>query len=192
MWWLVFFVIPLSLLSVAVLIGGETAFFYSMYSAIMIMGILQTSERFIKMAVELDHTSGDLVSTYHMGNPTLFRSDRDVATSLNDVEEASFLSLADQTMVRLYHEKSFTDKPTAFFIPSDVEKQFQNSLHRHDVTIRKKLDEDTNRWVWGRFVATALLLGIMPFSAIFIWPAASWPFLVSLVVNSVFLVRQGW
>ncbi|WP_396612150.1 hypothetical protein ACH9L7_02360 [Haloferax sp. S1W] len=192
MWWLVFVVIPVCLLSVALLIGGKTAFFYSMYSAIMMVAILQTSERFIKMTVELDQDTGDLVSTYHMGEPTLFRSDQDVATSFNDVEAARFLSLADQTMVRLYNEKSFTNKPTAFLIPSDIERHFRDSLQRHDVSIRGEPDGNATRWVWGRFVATVLLLGIIPLSAVFIWPAGSWPFLLALVVNSVFLIRQGW
>lgn len=191
-WWLVFVVIPISLLSIAVIIGSETTFFYGMYSAIMMIAILQTSERFIKMTVELDQAAGELVSTYHMGEPTLFRSDQDVATSFDDVRAARFLSLADQTMIKLYNEKSFTDKPTAFLIPSDVEKQFRDSLQRHDVSIWGKSDGSVTRWAWGRFVATALLLGIIPLSTVFIWPAGSWPFLLALVVNSVFLLRQGW
>ncbi|AFK21190.1 hypothetical protein HFX_6063 (plasmid) [Haloferax mediterranei ATCC 33500] len=192
LWWTVFAVVPAVLLAFGSLVSDKGTYAYHMYCAFLMTATLQSSERFISMTAKLDQGAGELVSTYHMGEPTLFRSDEDVSTSFEDVESARFVTLADQTVVRLYYRNSFTNKPTVFLVPSDIEDQFRESLRQHDVSIRGESEEDSTGWVWVRFVITVLLLGVIPVSAVFIWPVGSWVYVLAFIINSIFILRQGW
>lgn len=193
LWWSTCAIIPATLLTIAVFVGDGSSYFYSMYCAVMMMFLSQSSERFINTTIEFAQDAGELVTTYHLGDPTLFRSDQEATVSLEDVGTARFLSLTGQTMIRLYYQKSFTAKPTAFLIPPGKDWQFREFIQRHNISIRGEAGADSTGWVWGRYVVTALLLGVIPVCGVFIWPVQySWGVLLALTVNSIFLLRQGW
>ncbi|ELZ95836.1 hypothetical protein C440_06087 [Haloferax mucosum ATCC BAA-1512] len=193
LWWSALTVVPLVLLVVAVVVGDETNYFYSMYAAVMILFLSQMSERFIHTTIEFGRETGELETTYHLGNPSLFRGGEQTTILLEDVEAARFLSFAGHTMVRLHHPRAFSTKPTAFLIPPDKDWEFRRVLKRHDVSIDGAPEGDSTDWVWGRCAVTGVFLGILPVCAAFIWhPAYSWSVLLVLFVNAIFLLRQGW
>lgn len=191
-WWSTAVVIPAVLLAVGEFGGGGLIYFYTMYCAVMMMVVSQSSERFVNTTIELDQDTGTLAVTYHMSDPTIFANGHEVTVSFDDVEAARFLSLAGHTMVRLYYGKSFAEG-TAFLVPPDREYQFRDSLQRHNVSIRGESGADATGWVWGRCVVTALLLGAIPVSGVFIWPIQySWAVLLVLVLHAIMLPMQGW
>ncbi len=192
LWWSVFAVAPVALLIFGALAGDSGPFVYSMYCAVVLTAVLQSSERFIGMRVAVDGDDGELESTYHMGDPSLFRSDEDVTTSLSDVETARFVTFGDQTAVRLYYGKSFVNKPTMFLVPDEVDSQFRETLRRHDVSMSADSTPKSADWVWVRFVVTALVLGAIPLGTVFVWPAGSVPFLLAVFGHAAFVLRQGW
>jgi hypothetical protein len=192
LWWLAFVIIPAALLAFAVTAGDKAWYVYSVYCGFLLMLISGRSERFINMTAELDQVAGEVEVIYHMGCPTLFRSDKHGSASFEDVESARSLSLGDQTMVRLHYKTSYTGKPTAFLVPPDIEPRFREALRHHSVSIRGDSEGKTTAIAWGRFVVTVLSLGVLPVTALFLKPVYSWPVLLALVVNSVFLTRQGW
>jgi hypothetical protein len=192
LWWSTVAVIPAVLLATAVFVDDKLIEAYSMFCAGMIMVHSQTSERFVNTTIELDQDAGTLAVTYHMSDPTIFANGHEVTVSFDDVEAARFLSLAGHTMVRLYYGKSFAEG-TAFLVPPTIEDQFRDSLQHHNVSIRGKSGADATGWVWGRYVVTALLLGVIPVSAMFIWPIQhSWAVLFVLFLHSIVLPMQGW
>lgn len=191
-WWSTIVVIPVFLLAIAVSVGGESVYFYTMYSAAMIMALFQSSEQFVNTTIDFDKDAGKLTATYHMGDPTLYGNERQVTVSFEDVKAARFLPSTNQTLVRLSHEKPFAEG-TAFLAPPEIEERFRNSLRRHDVSIQRDRGEESTRWVRGRCVVTALTLGAIPVSAVFIWPVYySWAILLVLVLQSIVLLMQGW
>ncbi|RDZ62218.1 hypothetical protein C5B90_17735 [Haloferax sp. Atlit-12N] len=192
LWWSVFAVVPVALLIFGALAGDSGPFVYSMYCAVVLTAVLQSSERFIGMRVAVDGGDGELESTYHMGDPSLFRSDEDVTTSLSEVETARFVSLGERTAVRLYYGKSFVNKPTMFLVPDEFEPRFRETLRQYDVSISTDSTPKSADWVWVRLAVTALLLGAIPLGTVFVWPAGSVPFLLAVVGHAAFVLRQGW
>lgn len=192
LWWSVFGVVPAALLTFGALAGDRAPFVYSMYCAVVLTAVLQSSERFIGMSVALDGDAGELESTYHMGDPSLFRSDEDVTISLADVETVRFVTIGNRTAVRLYYEKSFVNKPSMFLVPDEVESQFREALRRYDVSISADSALKSADRVWGRFAVTALFLGAIPLGTVFVWPAGSVPFLLAVFGHAAFVLRQGW
>ncbi|ELZ69250.1 hypothetical protein C5B91_16120 [Haloferax sp. Atlit-10N] len=191
-WWGVFAVAPAALLTFGALAGDRAPFVYSMYCAVILTAVLQSSERFIGMSVALDDDAGELESTYHMGDPSLFRSDEDVTTSLADVETARFVTIGDRTVVRLYYEQSFVNKPSMFLVPDEFEPRFRETLRQYNVSIRVDSTLKSADRVWGRFAVTALFLGAIPLGTVFVWPAGSVPFLLAVFGHAAFVLRQGW
>ncbi|GGC66325.1 hypothetical protein [Haloferax sulfurifontis] len=192
LWWSVFAVAPLALLIFGALAGDRDPFVYSMYCAVILTAVLQSSERFVRTSVTVDGDAGELESTYHMGDPSLFRSDEDVTTSLADVEAARFVTLGNRTAARLYYEKSFVNKPSMFLVPDGVESRFRETLRRHDVSIRSDSTPKSADWVWVRFAVTALFFGAIPLGTVVVWPAGSVPFLLAVFGHAAFVLRQGW
>lgn len=192
LWWSTVAVVPAVLLATAVFVGNGLIYFYTMYCAGLMMVVSLSSERFTNTTVEFEQDAGELAATYHMGDPTIFATGHEVTVSFDDVEAARFLSLAGHTMVRLYYGKAFAEG-TAFIVPSNIEYQFRDALQRHNVSIRGDPGADSTGWVWGRCVVTALLLGLIPVSAVFIWPIQySWAVLLVLVLHAIVLPMQGW
>lgn len=192
LWWSTVTVVPVVLLAVGVFGGDKLIYFYTMFCAGMMFVISLSSERFVNMTIELDQDAGELAATYYMGDPTIWTNDHEVTVSFEDVEAARFMSLAGHTMVRLYHKKSFAEG-TAFLVPPNKKYQFRDSLQRHNVSIHGESGADATGWVWVRCVVTALLLGVIPVSAVFIWPIYySWAVLLVLVVHAIMLPMQGW
>lgn len=191
LWWATAFAVPAVLLAVGVVGGGGLVYFYTMYSAVVLMALFQTSERFADTSVELDPAAGELGVTYHMGDPSLFRGGREVTVSLGEVGSARFLSVGDGTMVRLHHGKPFAGG-TAFLVPPESERRLRDALREHGVAIRDETGAGVPGWVMSRGVVTALLLGVMPVAAVFVWPVYySWATVLVLVLNGAFLLRQG-
>ncbi|MFK8215211.1 hypothetical protein [Haloferax volcanii] len=192
LWWSLFAVVPVALLIVGVFVGDRGLFSYSVYAVVMLTATLQFSERFIRMSVAVDDDAGELESTYHMGDPSLFRSDEDVTTSLSDVDSARFVTLGDRTAARLYYEKSFVNEPSMFLVPDGVKARFREVLRRHDVSISADSTPKSVDWVWVRFAVTALFFGAIPLRTVFVWPASSVPFLLAVFGHAAFVLRQGW
>lgn len=88
LWWSTVAVVPAVLLTTAVFVGDFFIYVYSMYSAVMMMGVSQASERFINTTVKFDQDVGELVATYRLGKPNLGRNEREVTVSFEDVEVA--------------------------------------------------------------------------------------------------------
>ncbi|SEM04453.1 hypothetical protein [Haloferax larsenii] len=193
LWWSMFAVVPAALFGGVVLFDDALIEPYNLFCAVMILFLIQMSERYINTTIEFEQDDESIETTFHMGEPTLFRSDQEATVPLEDVESARFLSLAGQPMVRLYYKKTFSVKPSSFLVPPDKESEFREFLQRHNVSVHGESESNSTRWVWGRFVVTALFIGVVPLTAMFIWPIQySWAVLLVLTVTSIFLVRQGF
>jgi hypothetical protein len=172
-------------------VGGLAVYCYTMYVAVMILSVLQTSERFTNTSVEFDSERGKIVAEHRPGKPSLFGSEHEVTASFDEVESARFLSLAGQTLLLLSYKKLFASG-TAFLVPSEKERVVRDSLRRHDVSIREAEASASTGWVWRRLAVTVLLLGVIPTIGIFVWPVhLSWAVILVLGVNSVLLSIQG-
>lgn len=172
-------------------VGGLAVYCYTMYVAVMILSVLQTSERFTNTSVEFDSERGKLVAEHRPGKPSLFGSEHEVTASFDGVESARFLSLAGQTLLLLSYKKLFASG-TAFLVPSEKERVVRDSLRRHDVSIQGTEASASTGWVWRRLAVTVLLLGVIPTIGIFVWPVhLSWAVIIVLGVNSVLLSVQG-
>ncbi|KAB1190414.1 hypothetical protein GJR96_15660 [Haloferax sp. MBLA0076] len=193
LWWSMFAVVPAVLFAGVVFFDDGLIESYNLFCAGMMMFLVQMSERYINTTIEFEQDDGSIETTFHMGDPTLFRSDQEATVPLEDVEAAQFLSLARQPMVRLHYKKTFSVKPSSFLIPQDKESQFREFLQRHNVSVHGESETNSTHWVWGRFVVTALFIGVIPLCAMFVWPIQySWAVLLVLTVTSFFLVRQGF
>lgn len=191
LWWSTVVAIPVITYSASVLVWNDLVYFYTMYSAVIIMAILQTSERFANMEVEYEHSQGCLTVTYNMGEPSLF-AEQERTVSLEDIDEARFMSLFGRSVVRLCNEGLFTYGAT-ILVPPGADGQFRDSLHNHGISIKKDSVGNIPAWVWGRCSVTVLLLGVLPVYVILVWPVAySWAVLLVLLVYSIYLSRQGW
>jgi hypothetical protein len=199
LWWSTFVIVPSALLTVGVVVGNETIYFYAMFCAAMMLALWQLSGRFVGATVELDGGAGELsVTSSHgghsvttsFGNPTPLRSNYEETVSLDGVETAQFLSLADRTLVQLHHEKRFANR-TSVPVPAEEKQRFRRVLQQYDVSSSE--ETATPRWAWTRLGVTTLLIWVIPIAGIFVWPIANfWGIFLVHLIGGVSLLRRGW
>lgn len=190
LWWTTVVLLPVALLAGVLLVGELFVYLYFGYAAVLLMTLSMTSERFCRTTVELDHGTGELAVTYHMGEPSLFGGDRTETLSLTEVDAARLVAFGSQTLVKANREGSFGTEATVV-VPNAVADRLRDALGRHDVA----LDEQTLTpfgWVHARCLVTAVTLGAIPLVGLVVWPAPyAWMYLLVVLLHAVVLPRQG-
>lgn len=190
LWWSTVAVIPATLLISAIAVGESVIYIYTMYCAAMIMVISGTSERFIDTDIYFKESVGEIIVSYHFGDPTLFSSGHQSTVSFEDIDYARFLRLSGQTLVLLRPGKPFAEG-AAFLVSSHVEPELRKSLKRNCVSIQGEAGDDSTWWVWTRCAVTALLLGLIPVCVMFIWPVYySWAIILVILLHLFLILMQ--
>lgn len=187
--WRVFVVgVPAVTFAVGWVFGGELVYPFTMYAAVTLLFVFQTTERFVDTEVELRPNRGELTARYNLGDPTLFGNGHETTVSLADVEAARFLNLAGRRLV-LFEQTNPFAQGTAFLVPTDAEPTLRDALADHGATVS---DDETTGWVRRRVAVTLSAVVVAPLAALVVWPVVySWPLALVTVVVLVTVLNQG-